>query len=139
MINRYRRAARTWAELGLGPFAPLDEAIPELGGLPHGLPHEDAAPAGRMLANTAEREGFAAEEPPAAGPSRSNARSLRRAPSASSALAEREGFEPSVPLRVHMISNHAPSTTRSSLPGTRNGRRFGCPFDGRFIAALARA
>ncbi len=32
-----------------------------------------------------------------------------------SLLAEREGFEPSVPLRVHMISNHAPSATRSSL------------------------
>ena len=30
-------------------------------------------------------------------------------------LAEREGFEPSVPLRIHMISNHAPSATRSSL------------------------
>ena len=33
------------------------------------------------------------------------------------ALAEREGFEPSVRLPVHMISNHAPSTTRSSLLG----------------------
>ena len=32
-------------------------------------------------------------------------------------VAEREGFEPSVPLRVHMISNHAPSATRSSLQG----------------------
>ncbi len=30
-------------------------------------------------------------------------------------LAERVGFEPTVPLRVHMISSHAPSTTRSSL------------------------
>ena len=30
-------------------------------------------------------------------------------------LAEREGFEPSVQLPVHMISNHAPSTTRSPL------------------------
>lgn len=30
MINRYRRAARTAAELGLGPLAPLNEAIPEL-------------------------------------------------------------------------------------------------------------
>jgi len=39
MINRYRRAARTWAELALGPLAPLDEAIPELR-LPLGLPHE---------------------------------------------------------------------------------------------------
>src|SRR5258706_14712253 len=31
-------------------------------------------------------------------------------------LAERAGFEPAVPLRVHMISNHAPSATRSPLP-----------------------
>jgi integrase len=30
MIYRYKRAARTAAELGLGWFAPLDEAIPEL-------------------------------------------------------------------------------------------------------------
>jgi len=37
MINRYRRAARTWAELALGPLAPLDEAIPELS-LPLALP-----------------------------------------------------------------------------------------------------
>src|ERR1700722_14794801 len=32
-------------------------------------------------------------------------------------LAERQGFEPWEPLRVHMISNHAPSATRSSLRG----------------------
>jgi len=32
MINRYRRTARTAAELGLGDLAPLDEAIPELAG-----------------------------------------------------------------------------------------------------------
>ncbi|MGA7123877.1 MAG: hypothetical protein WBY94_27490 [Polyangiaceae bacterium] len=30
MIYRYKRASRTAAELGLGWFAPLDEAIPEL-------------------------------------------------------------------------------------------------------------
>jgi integrase len=30
MINRYRRSARTAAELGLGWFAPMHEAIPEL-------------------------------------------------------------------------------------------------------------
>jgi integrase len=30
MINRYRRAARTAAELGLGDLAPLDLAVPEL-------------------------------------------------------------------------------------------------------------
>jgi hypothetical protein len=44
MINRYRRAARTWAELSLGPLAPLDEAIPELRSLPHGLPHGGGLP-----------------------------------------------------------------------------------------------
>jgi hypothetical protein len=33
------------------------------------------------------------------------------------ASAEREGFEPSVRLPVHMISSHAPSATRSPLPG----------------------
>jgi integrase len=32
MINRYRRAARTVAELGLGGLAPMNEAIPELSG-----------------------------------------------------------------------------------------------------------
>jgi hypothetical protein len=31
-INRYRRAARTAAELGLGDMLPLDVAVPELGG-----------------------------------------------------------------------------------------------------------
>src|SRR3954466_421238 len=38
-------------------------------------------------------------------------------------LAERVGFEPTVPLRAHLISNQAPSATRSSL---RRGR---CPSD----------
>lgn len=33
MIGRYRRAARTAAELGLGWLSPLDEAIPELRGI----------------------------------------------------------------------------------------------------------
>ena len=31
-------------------------------------------------------------------------------------MAEREGFEPSVRLPAHVISNHAPSATRSPLP-----------------------
>src|SRR5882672_3426670 len=30
MVNEYRQAARSAAELNLGPLAPLDEAIPEL-------------------------------------------------------------------------------------------------------------
>jgi integrase len=32
MLNRYRRSARTWGELGLGTWTPLHEAIPELRG-----------------------------------------------------------------------------------------------------------
>jgi integrase len=36
MINRYRRAARTAAELGLGDLLPLDIAIPELAEPPEG-------------------------------------------------------------------------------------------------------
>ena len=35
-------------------------------------------------------------------------------------IAEREGFEPSVPLRVHATSNRAPSAARSSLQRKRN-------------------
>src|SRR5512145_3151949 len=31
--------------------------------------------------------------------------------------AEREGFEPSVPVRAHLISNQVPSTARTSLRG----------------------
>jgi hypothetical protein len=30
MINRYRRAARSVTELGLGSLAPLDQGVPEL-------------------------------------------------------------------------------------------------------------
>src|SRR5690606_15009577 len=41
------------------------------------------------------------------------------------AAAERAGFEPAVPLRVHMISNHAPSTTRSPLHGFTHGGESG--------------
>src|SRR5690606_16853686 len=38
--------------------------------------------------------------------------------------AERAGFEPAVPLRIHMISNHAPSTTRSPLRGSIRRHRI---------------
>ncbi|WP_437955600.1 hypothetical protein WME76_29375 [Sorangium sp. So ce119] len=39
MAQRYRRAARTFAELGLGELA-LAEAIPELGGKASGMASE---------------------------------------------------------------------------------------------------
>ena len=37
--------------------------------------------------------------------------------------AERAGFEPAVPSRVHTISSRAPSTTRSPLPASRRTSR----------------
>jgi integrase len=52
MINRYRRAARSATELGLGQLAPLDEAIPEFSSLkPSGSPpprrsHRSGGPRG---------------------------------------------------------------------------------------------
>ena len=61
MINRYRRAARTASELGLGDLAPLDTAIPEL------APSVAAAPS----APPASSPGSApANTPPSAGPAR---------------------------------------------------------------------
>jgi len=94
MINRYRRAARTWAEANLGSLAPLDTALAWDQTIPdpvvrrrHGGGHRGGTPSGEF------------------SESMSNS-------------AERKGFEPLVSLHPHMISNHAPSATRSSLPQT---------------------
>ncbi|WP_437579608.1 hypothetical protein [Sorangium sp. So ce887] len=46
-IHHYKRAARKVAELGLGDFAPLDEAIPELNG--KGGPADGGAPTSAEL------------------------------------------------------------------------------------------
>lgn len=43
MVNRYRRAARSVTELGLGWLAPLCEASPELKGLRSGADQKGAA------------------------------------------------------------------------------------------------
>ncbi len=88
MSNRYRRAARTWAELELAALEALDEAIPELR-LPHGLPHD----------------------------------AMVRLDDVGPKSAESVGFEPTVPLRVHLISNQAPSATRTALRGERCSHR----------------
>jgi integrase len=57
MINRYRRAARTWAELALGSLAPLDEAIPELS-LPPPLPLEPPSGGGPTTAKCSGEQGI---------------------------------------------------------------------------------
>jgi hypothetical protein len=70
MINRYRRQARTWSELGLGELSPLNRALPDLAAIAPRLPHETRSPGRPIGAN----------------------------------LAESKGFEPLVPLQVHLIS-----------------------------------
>ncbi len=81
MINRYRRQARTWTELGLGELLALDEGLPELVAISPRLPQK-ANGSGEPIARK---------------------------------LAESKGFEPLVPLQVHLISNQAPSATRTAL------------------------
>jgi integrase len=55
MINRYKRSARTAAELGLGPLHPLDAAIPELAPPKQGGPK--GGPRRRRGAPQARRSG----------------------------------------------------------------------------------
>jgi hypothetical protein len=99
MINRYRSSARTHEELALGNVKPLVEAIPELRSEAHG---------GHQVGTNRD-----------AGADERARLVVTIARIFQAFIAEREGFEPSVPLRVHMISNHAPSATRSSLRDRR--------------------
>ena len=101
----YREAARSLGELELGDVAPLAAAIPELA----------AVHARRM----AQQKVSVVLSPGASGPEggpQGGHLSAHLNHVAAAKSAEREGFEPSEPLRAHMISNHAPSTTRSPLP-----------------------
>ena len=70
-------------------------------------------------------------------------------------MAEREGFEPPIPLRVCRISSAVHSTTLPPLQVIEDIHKFGCdrvgrntrllpncyrtPFDGRFSSACCRA
>jgi integrase len=61
MINRYKRAARTFAELGMGDLVPLDAAIPELHSKASGPPPRAAsktwwAKGGPAIANRAKKK-----------------------------------------------------------------------------------
>jgi len=57
MINRYRRAARTFAELGVGTLLPLADAIPELQQQRTHCP-ANAPKTHRPLGGTGRRRGF---------------------------------------------------------------------------------
>ena len=61
------------------------------------------------------RSSTSAMSSPWSTPSRSSPASAKPPPNPSESLAERVGVEPTVPFRVHLISNQAPSATRSSL------------------------
>jgi len=68
MLNKYRRAARTWGELNLGTWTPLHLAIPELaeadgatiapGSVPPGLPPGLPPKSTRPLGGTADAAGL---------------------------------------------------------------------------------
>jgi integrase len=63
MLNRYRRAIRTAAELGLGELDPLDQAIPELRGGPAvSAPGNSSAIGRRLGEGCAVARGFAGPE-----------------------------------------------------------------------------
>ena len=54
IVNAYRRAARTAAELGLGELRPLDACIPELCSIEQGVSHEVSYEATAIELSTAE-------------------------------------------------------------------------------------
>ena len=112
MIARYRRQARTATELNLGWFHKLNESIAELAGVknpPPKSPPPSPRPAPKREQEPRSCSGICS------APGTGEANTKGASANFSVILAEREGFEPSVPLRAHMISNHAPSATRSSL------------------------
>ncbi len=67
MINRYRRAARTASELGLGDLSPLDQAIPELAPSATGEPGAPPGAAGGK--GDGKRRRALSEASPGSGPS----------------------------------------------------------------------
>ncbi len=74
MINRYRRAARTAAELGLGALAPFDWALPEIAGP---AVHAIAVGLCALDATTAAPYTIAARSEPAAGGTRGGTEIIR--------------------------------------------------------------
>jgi integrase len=88
MVNVYRRAARTWSEAGLGTFEALDVAL-----------------------EWSEEE---TKTPPLRGGVNGGKTSSVTSSSCAN-LAESKGFEPLVSLHQHLISNQAPSATRTAL------------------------
>jgi integrase len=67
MVNRYRRAARTFAELDLGPLHPMDEAIPEIAEWLRAHGEKDATPAaaGKVRGAASRQHATAASSAPA--------------------------------------------------------------------------
>ena len=96
MINRYRRAAETHVEANLGWFAPMFAAVPE-------------------LADVAMAQAFIAACEVLSARPRTRPNSGGNDSGAMGNLAESKGFEPLVPLQAHLISNQAPSATRTAL------------------------
>ena len=100
-LMTYREAASSLLELELGEVERLVNVIPELARV-----HAKLAATTRRPPSSSNDT----EAGPKPGPAVAQVDHVIEANSA-----EREGFEPSVQLPVHMISSHAPSASRSPL------------------------
>jgi hypothetical protein len=105
MINRYRRAARTAAELGLGELHPLDATIPELvAELALSAPSPtDSAPAARASNAVPAPSRETPRETPEPSHLNAETRSRHYHETASSLLVAPPGFEPGRPLRQRIL------------------------------------
>lgn len=115
MINRYRRAARHAAEIGLGPLGPLDQLVPELRAV-----HPDPvspAPSGEEPAD-GDRQSV-----PESVPSLSQFNPLSgggsEIPQSSQVVAE-EGLEPSSPCGQRIL-NRGHASHDATEPRDHNG------------------
>jgi hypothetical protein len=116
MINRYKRAARTAAELHLGDFKPLDEAIPELARLLADAPTAEPA--------TAKTPRFA-DDSSAADPRNSPAETDPKGRIVSGIVSNSEPDAPDAPESdVENLMISASSPTRDRTGTTFRSRDF---------------
>jgi integrase len=109
MVARYKRPSRVAAELNLGWLRPLDECLAgeKKSERPSSEDDDPDPDAEQPKSDTCSADCSASGTGVVVEP--------RVLSDSSTILAESKGFEPLVPLQVHLISNQAPSATRSAL------------------------
>ncbi|WP_170319690.1 tyrosine-type recombinase/integrase [Polyangium spumosum] len=115
MVNRYRRAARTAAELNLGDLAPLVEVIPELSDIVsggEGEPQGDARRGSRTSGDATQLVAMGRETSPAVPPSRQRKQREKRSGSQCIATDRDVRGEPGSPFKIF-----SPKGRPGSSPG----------------------